>query len=191
MWAVGVCLTNSYVLYKRYCEVHRLPQRFTHYEWVCEIGKAWLHPDQYFKIISPRDGMSVTSVLSSTSTSTAARGTKRRSSRIAEAEPKRGKSIAFTDATLSSDSKCFIVRRDRTKMHWPSLPDKTRSEPRCQLHTWASRSQIRKKAGVVRCETCGVHLCIECFNIFHEVPNLVEMKEKLCNKMTNEDKNKK
>ena len=171
--------------------MRRLPQRYTHYEWVCEIGKAWLYPDQYFKIISSRAGMSVTSVSSSTSTTTAARGTKRRSSRIAEAEPKRGKSIAFTDATLSSDSKCFIVWRDCTKMHWPSLPDKTRSEPRCQLHTWASGSQIRKKAGVVRCETCGVHLCIQCFNIFHEAPNLVQKKTQLYNKMMDEEKRKK
>ena len=188
MWAVEVCLTNSYVLYKRYCEVHKIPQRFTHYEWVCEIGKAWLHPDQYFKLLTPS---SSTSVSSATTSTTVARGTKRRSDRIAEAEPKKGKSIAFTDATLSSDSKCFIVRRDCTKNHWPSLPDKTRSEPRCQLHTWASGSQIRKKAGVVRCETCGVHLCIQCFNIFHEAPNLVQKKTQLYNKMMDEEKRKK
>ena len=46
MWAVEVCLTNSYVLYKTYCKLHKIVLKYTHYEWVCQIGKAWFHPEE-------------------------------------------------------------------------------------------------------------------------------------------------
>ena len=42
MWAMGMLLTNSYVLYKKYCEIHRLKLEYTHYEFVCNVAKAWL-----------------------------------------------------------------------------------------------------------------------------------------------------
>ena len=50
---------------------------------------------------------------------------------------------------------------------------------RCQLHTWATKSEVRTKANVVECEHCQVHLCIDCFRLFHTVPGLVSFKKKI------------
>ena len=171
MWAVEVCLTNSYILYKKYCNMHKIKLNYTHYEFVCEIGKAWLYPEDYFD--KTQGDASLASA--STTTTTASKGTKRRSSRVeAMEEPKKSKFTGFTDSTLQNNNKCFQHRLDRTKKHCPKAVKKGgKSEPRCQLHTWATKSIIRIKAGVVRCDTCQVHLCIPCFEIFHEERDLI------------------
>ena len=43
MWCMGMMLTNSYLLYKKYCEVHKLKVKYSHYEFVCNIAKAWIN----------------------------------------------------------------------------------------------------------------------------------------------------
>ena len=43
MWTMGMLLTNSFLLYKKYCEVHKLKLKYTHYEFVCNVAKAWLN----------------------------------------------------------------------------------------------------------------------------------------------------
>ena len=43
MWCMGMLLTNSYLLYKKYCEVHKLKVTYSHYEFVCNVAKAWLN----------------------------------------------------------------------------------------------------------------------------------------------------
>ena len=80
MWATEVCLTNSYVLYKTYCKVHKIALKYTHYEWVCQIGKAWLHPGEYFYSIPSRDkgDTSVTSASTNTTITAATKVSKRR-----------------------------------------------------------------------------------------------------------------
>ena len=147
-----------------------------HYKWVCQIGKVWLHPEEYFDSIPSRakGDTSVTFVSTNTTITTATKGSKSRSIRVSSSEnPKKFKFIGFTDATLSNNSKCFEHRLDLTKKHWPKPVNKGKIEPRCQLHTWATESTIRKKSGVVRCDTCKVHLFIPCLEIFHEERNLL------------------
>ena len=84
MWAVEVCLTNSYVLYNTYCKLHKISLKYTHYEWVYQIGKVWLHPEEYFDSIPSRakGDTSVTSAYTNNTITTATKGSKRRSSRV-------------------------------------------------------------------------------------------------------------
>ena len=42
MWVMEMLLKNSYVLYKKYCEMHRLKLNYTHYQFVSNVAKAWL-----------------------------------------------------------------------------------------------------------------------------------------------------
>ena len=50
------------------------------------------------------------------------------------------------------------------------------AKTRCDLHKWLG-SQSR--AQVMKCETCNVNLCIDCYRLFHVEPKLVERREEL------------
>ena len=47
--------------------------------------------------------------------------------------------------------------------HLPTL--QSTKGAKCALHNWAGEKQTRSH--ILKCETCGVHLCIECFTLFH------------------------
>ena len=52
MWCMGMLLTNSFLLYKKYCEVHKLKVMYSHYEFVCNVAKAWLNVSTTLLIFS-------------------------------------------------------------------------------------------------------------------------------------------
>ena len=47
-WALGVILTNSYVLYTKICDDEEVPKefRYTHYEFLKEVGLYWMNPSE-------------------------------------------------------------------------------------------------------------------------------------------------
>ena len=79
MWAVEVCLINSYILYKTYCNQRKLKLKYSHYEFLCQIGKAWLHPEEYFE--RSKEDTSVASLSETTTTSFKGKEEKIKSSR--------------------------------------------------------------------------------------------------------------
>ena len=50
MWCMGMLLTNYYLLYKKYCEVHNLKVAYSHYKFVCNVAKAWLNVSVLFNL---------------------------------------------------------------------------------------------------------------------------------------------
>ena len=86
--------------------------------------------------------------------------------------------IGFTDQTLDTQKGHFKNRLDMSKGHWPGLAD-TNTHARCQLHTWASSSKVRKKSGVMLCMHCNVYLCMKCWKIFHQTEDLVKDKDEI------------
>ena len=44
----------------------------------------------------------------------------------------------------------------------------------CQHYNWAGEKQTRSH--ILKCETCGVHLCIECFTLFHRLKEPASLK---------------
>ena len=48
---MGMLLTNSNLLYKKYCKVYNLKVTYSHYEFVCNIAKAWLNISVYIYFI--------------------------------------------------------------------------------------------------------------------------------------------
>lgn len=198
MWCMGMLLTNSYILYKKFCELHRVKPRYSHYEFVCFVGRAWLHPEKYFSYYcspSSRSNVSTSSSLPEASRVVEVKlpGRRKRLLKNNLAEEslvavKKFRLSGFTDATLSNKNPIFSSRMDKFKSHFPANINYTLSSPRCQLHTWATNSKVRKKAQVVRCQTCNVHLCIDCFEVFHVTPDLLQIKDKLCKQMMKETK---
>jgi hypothetical protein len=64
------------------------------------------------------------------------------------------------------------LRRDL--FHWPR---QVKQNQRCTLHRWASNVELKDK--VLGCTDCEVHLCVNCYQLFHMVPNLVDKKERM------------
>ena len=48
VWCAGMLLTNAYIIYSKYCKVHKIKQKYNHYEFICKVAEAWLHPDPFF-----------------------------------------------------------------------------------------------------------------------------------------------
>ena len=83
------------------------------------------------------------------------------------------RSAPITDASLDPCGG-LRIRLDISQDHLCERPSK---KTRCGLHWWAAN--IRKESPIVRCPTCDVHLCVDCYGIFHRTPNLVRLKTKL------------
>ena len=47
----------------------------------------------------------------------------------------------------------------------------------CTIHRWAS--DVEMKDDVIGCTDCEVYLCVNCYQLFHMVPNLVDKKDEL------------
>ena len=83
----------------------------------------------------------------------------------------------MTDETLKQNGNL----RNRLNSALDHLPEPTTisSNPRCALHRWVG---IEKKAQIMKCTTCNVNLCLDCYKKFHSVVDLVSIKQSLKNK---------
>ena len=84
----------------------------------------------------------------------------------------------FTDDTLS-ERGALCCRLDHSLDHFCELPLEHK-HVYCGLHKWAKNKVTTK--GLTFCPSCELHLCVECYSIFHRFPNLKGMKTKLKNK---------
>ena len=102
MWGMGMLLTNSYIIYKRFHELHSITPPLNHYKFVCNVARAWLQPDIYF-----RPNRQIATSTTSSCTETEDSVTSRRSKRQANmAEPvAKKREIGITDQTLKSQFK--------------------------------------------------------------------------------------
>jgi hypothetical protein len=81
---------------------------------------------------------------------------------------------AFCTDTSLSENGLLQCRLDTTLTHLPSR--KRGNRPQCALHSWTG---IRKERDILYCRSCNIHLCVDCYEIFHTRSNLVATKEQL------------
>lgn len=65
-------------------------------------------------------------------------------------------------------------RLDTCLDHLPTEKESTRA--RCALHRWVG---VETTSQLSQCNTCGVHLCIQCYRLFHTEPDLLKHKDRL------------
>ena len=94
------------------------------------------------------------------------------------------RSIQCCNDTLAENG-ALRCRMDTTQCHLPEKP--AGKKAKCALHRWVD---VEKQAQVLHCRTCNIHLCVDCYAIFHKVPNLIAIKKTLKNKFTHKTKNK-
>ena len=184
-WATGVLLVNTYISYKTYMTSKGM-QPMTHYEFRKAIALAWLDPSKHWhNRLKNRNksGASSTTTSGNTTTDTAT------SSITSRSLPSRRKSSEFlvnngtkdptprkkprcaplNDAALCTRAGAYKHRLSVSQgAHLPMTP--TANDPRCSLHSWAKNMKIRKQ--IVKCETCGIHLCVECYKNFHTIQDV-------------------
>jgi len=175
-WSTGVLLTNAYKLYLRLCEEDDVVPRYKEqYQFRKAIAEYWINPDLVEKEArkapeAPRGkkrdfgSISLKSVGSPLSPITGA-------SPSSCAELNRSPQI--TDSSLD-ECGSLRIRLDTSQDH---LCERASKKTRCGLHWWAAN--IRKESPIVRCPTCDVHLCVDCYGMFHRTPKLVRLKTKL------------
>ena len=186
-WGFETLLTNSFILYRKFQEMHgRKPM--SHYDYIRMIALAWIDKEEYWYRLptvrtkrgrnSDNDGSSRASsrahsstASSSSSAATAEVVTTRSSSkRTKKANDERTRK--FSDASLDPKKGSLCIRLDRNKDHFPEQV--TSKNSKCQLHHWLSKDRVRSQ--LMRCNTCHVTLCLNCFKSFHVCENLTELK---------------
>ena len=168
-WLFEGALTNSYCLYRMFFKMHDRVPPLNHYEYIRAIALAWLEPERYWpRKTNPRKNATTTSSNSGSSISVISR--LRPSGRVSKV----AKNITFTDRTLDPYMGALRCRLDTHLSHLPEFSNNKVSN--CQLCYWKSKSRVR--GHVMKCSSCQIHLCLECYKPFHEQVNLQTVKEK-------------
>ena len=172
-------MTNSYVLYCKFVKLHNaIPM--SQYDFRKKIALAWISRDKYGPTdLAPSRDQSVTSVTNSPQMNlqesftdiTSDSGISTRSMFTAS---QNSRSKRFSDASLHPQGD-LRIRLDWSHRHLAAPNFK--SEAYCQLHWWAKKNFFRKS--LAKCVICKVNLCLQCFERFHSVDQLVTKKDKI------------
>ena len=167
-------MVNLYVMMKRYCEMKGVPVLWNHHDWNEAIGYAHLDPHEYWpRRKSPH---STTTEGAVAAVSTAAVSTTKQPKLNTKGKPILPRGPRVDSSALSptrGSLKCCLDHN--TRVHMPEPPLTLNAN--CTLHRWAhkefnpndvpSNKPAGSRAHVMRCEACGVNLCLRCWKIFH------------------------
>jgi len=156
------------------CDDEEVPKesRYTHYEFLKEVGLYWMNPPQMeAEEVVVDYGKGIFSPSASTVSTLTASSSKK-------APSSRGKYV--TDKSLSPDGK-FNKRLYDSKLHFGEdcvnyICEKQDEPPTCRLHNWFGG---KSKYKIMHCPVCDINLCVNCYKLFHTEANLVDMKAKL------------
>ncbi len=154
---------NFYVSMKQYCELKGVPVPWMHHDWNKAIGYMYLDPIEYWP---RRKGP-----FKNDDTTCPAK--QDNPSDLKKKAPK-------VDSMYLLPTWGWLKGRlnHNTTIHMPVPPSSQNAM--CQLHCWAHKEtrSLDKAVGrnikpsslrshVMQCETCGVNLCLKCWELFH------------------------
>jgi len=89
---------------------------------------------------------------------------------------KNARNISITDEALEPFKAELKCRLDHaTVRHMPSKV--VGKHKYCQLNFLATRK--KKHSQLLKCDACGVNLCVDCYSVYHSEENLVGKKDAL------------
>jgi len=208
VWGLGVQMVNAYVVYKDVMKTEGVPRKdwLTHYQFNKAVALAWIDRDEEDlrarkrrlareKEIQKKRKHSSQQHQDDNPSNTNNNATpvpKRRSnlsdqSSSSASDQKTAKSPTASDHSLHRNG-ALRYRLDHSLPHYPVLPSKMayKSKPRCAIHRWATNRKKERKSNVFCCRSCQVSLCIDCFELFHEDPDLLSKKKQLCDNFMKE-----
>ena len=172
-WAIGVLLVNCYVSYKKFMESKKM-KPISHYEFRKAIALALIHPEQYWpdrmKTSTQDNNISVGDVTCIVASKRSCDGTTNSST----PSFKKMRSTRLTNKTLCP---CTGSLRNRLSIyhgaHMPKRPQN--NQMRCALHMWGNKTRVRST--ILHCETCNIHLCVDCFTTFHTIEETQQLQQ--------------
>ena len=195
-WGFQLLLTNAYVAYVKYHELHKSKDYMGHYDFIRSVALAWIDPQQYWpnkrkrrvrismnveeeeigrvsrtrrqRTGSSRSISSSNSSISSNSTMSSISSSSQHSAMKCE---------RVNDKSLNPMSGSLRGRLNSFVHHHPHLDGKKRRK--CQLHRWAKGRDAKEVRGmkVGYCERCNVNLCLDgCWKLFHECENVNDLR---------------
>ena len=183
-WSLGVTLTNSYVIYQTMCDKDGVKKkdRYTHYEFLEEVALYWMNPEvsshdsashtaasTAIRAMGSPTGSTISAITADSSfTSTSTGGRKRKFTDVSLG-PRGHYQIRLFDHTKHLPVQCKLVTNNATGQP-------VRSQTKCDLHNYL-KGQSRYK--MMYCPACNANLCINCYKLFHEEPDIVEKKKSL------------
>lgn len=198
-WGIGVQLVNAYILYCKVMEASGAPKKdwLSHFDFRKAVALEWISSKEehvaskrkFMEIAEDEDNSEddrasgqchsgIKSINGSGSKGTQDGGLRTSSRKKAKKElwkdSKNQRSVRVSNTSLQP-SGTLQKRLHRHLLHWPKEATGTRQ--RCTIHRWASGVEV--KNNVMRCSDCEVHLCVNCYALFHMVPNLVDKKDEL------------
>ena len=161
-------LTNCYVLYVKYHKMHDRKNICSHYDFIKQIGLAWVNQELHWPKQIKRDKKRA--ITKDNNMTTRA---KRRinTDSCSASSTSSSKCIPVTNANLHPTAGKLNLRLNTSVQHLPEFPKAKKAK--CQLHRWArERDGAEVTSSVVTCSVCRVNLCITCYNIFHKEANI-------------------
>ena len=176
-----MCLTNAYIVYVKVNKMQRIPKVIlkSHHDFWKEVAIAWINPAYYqehfvgkVKTNTMKKKRSITTISTVSSITTASTDDTTRQVNDQSLNPY----VGNLRCRISDDIDHLPIPRSGNKT-------------KCALHRWVG---LIRTSGTMRCPSCAVNLCIDCYRIFHKVHNLVEMKDELySNEKMDKEKNSK
>ena len=172
-WGFQLLLTNSYVLYRKYHEIHNSKEAMKHYDFIKAICLGWINREMFWpKAIG--EGQAKRTQEDQIQT----RGAKKKLDIDVSSFSSGGSTATINDKTLHPIHGKLKMRLNYSVQH---LPECSRSKnPRCALHRWArNQSGPAVMSDAVVCTVCRVHLCIKCFGLFQKEANILGKKDEI------------
>ena len=163
-WVYELSLTNCYVLYLEFYQLHLRKPPWNHYKFIRSVNLAWIDSKLYWPVKSKKC-VSSSSVCETVTTSSS------RTSKKSKTIWKRNATLS--DLSLDPYSGSLRCRLDLQLTHLPE--EEVKGETSFQMHYWMNKSKYRKQ--LMKCATCQVTLCLKCYKIFHDRPDLMSLKD--------------
>ena len=81
------------------------------------------------------------------------------------------------DRTLDPINGSLRMRLDRSVFHLPQ--QKIKKYVGCQLYKWGAPLLNKYKINFCYCSECKLTLCLQCFREFHFIPNIIDEKQQI------------
>ena len=175
-WGFQVMLTNSYILYCKFHNMHDSKKILSHYDYIKQVSLAWISQELYW----PQKVTTARKKKRRETEKTQTRSRKRKPDTDIGSASSAGSSrcTKIDDDTLDPMNGKLCIRLNHSFQHFP---EKSKNKnPKCGLHRWArGRNASEVQAGVTTCSICRVNLCIQCYHIFHKEAHLLGKKREI------------
>jgi len=194
-WALQQKITNAFICYQKYMRLHCL-KPMSHYTFLEKVALVWLKEGTSFFRNNKRKRKAVVLVHNEDSAASEVQRTKNNDIICIEASSlsrsvssckstmtrsavkrfKNAQNISITDEALEPFKGELKCRLDHANVR--HMPSKVVGKHKyCQLNFWATRK--KKHSQLLKCDACGVNLCVDCYSVYHSEENLVGKKDAL------------